>query len=249
MPPITTLRRICLASKIIALALVLAPVTGASQESKLTLDRIVAQPSITGTSPSAPVWSPDSRRLAFLWNDSAIPRREIWIVDGDGSGLRRLTRKTEGTNGVSRFVWTPDGAALVYIRAGDVWQVDAKGGAGVRLTATGGGRSNLDISPDGRYASFLQAGDLWLLELKSNVLTQATDVGVPSISSVPLGTYNRPDVEIGPYVWGGPHVSVGTRQSHHRGALCRSPEDANCAVPLLPRRRDFGQQSPAGISW
>lgn len=204
MPPITTLRRICLASKIIALALVLAPVTGASQESKLTLDRIVAQPSITGTSPSAPVWSPDSRRLAFLWNDSAIPRREIWIVDGDGSGLRRLTRKTEGTNGVSRFVWTPDGAALVYIRAGDVWQVDAKGGAGVRLTATGGGRSNLDISPDGRYASFLQAGDLWLLELKSNVLTQATDVGVPSISSVPLGTYNRPDVEIGPYVWGGP---------------------------------------------
>ncbi len=204
MPHITTGRRIHLSCEIIVLAILLAPVTSASQESGLTLDRIVAQPSITGISPSDPAWSPDSSQLAFLWNDSALPRREIWIVEGDGTRLRRVTRETEGTVGVSQFVWTPDGAALVYIRAGDVWRVAAQGGAGVRLTGTGGGKSNLGISPDGRYASFLQEGDLWLLELNSKLLSQATDVGVPSISSVPLGRYDRPDVEIGPYVWGGP---------------------------------------------
>ncbi len=208
MPHIATRRRNHLIREILALALLLAPTGGAGQESALTIERIVAQPSITGTSPSAPAWSPVGSRLAFLWNDSAMPRREIWIVEGDGTGLHRLTRETEGTGGVSQFVWTPSGAALIYIRAGDVWRIDAErgggGDGGVRLTATGGGKSNLAVSPDGRYASFLQEGDLWLLNLENNLLARATRVGVPSIASVPLGTYNRPDVEIGPYVWGGP---------------------------------------------
>ncbi len=191
-------------SGIFALAFLVAPTSGSGQEPALTIERIVSQPALTGTAPSAPAWSPDSRRLAFLWNDSAMPRREIWIVEGNGSGLRRLTRETEGTGGVGRFVWTPDGAAVVYFRSGDVWRMPLNGGDGERLTETRGGKSNLAVSPNGRYASFLQDGDLWLLDLGTGMLTRATDVGVPPISSVPLGRYNRPDVEIGPYVWGGP---------------------------------------------
>jgi len=207
MPHIAKRRCNQLIREILALTLLLAPAGGASQESALTVDRIVSQTSITGTSPSAPAWSPVGNRLAFLWNDSAMPRREIWIVEGDGTELHRLTRETEGTGGVSQFVWTPSGAALIYIRAGDVWRIETTGGGedeGVCLTATAGGKSNLAVSPDGRYASFLQEGDLWLLNLETNLLARATRVGVPSISSVPLGTYSRPDVEIGPYVWGGP---------------------------------------------
>ena len=178
--------------------------TGAGQEPALTIDRIVSQPSITGTAPSSPSWSADSRQLAFLWNDSGLPRREIWIVKGDGSGLRRLTSEIEGTRGVDLFVWTPDAEDLIYLRSGDVWRVSFANGDGKRLTETGGDKSNLAVSPDGRYASFLQDGDLWLFHLGTSTLTRATEVSVPSISSVPLGRYNRPDVEIGPYVWGGP---------------------------------------------
>ena len=190
-------------SGILTAAFLIAPTPGGGQEA-LTIERIVSQPSLTGTAPSSPTWSPDSRRLAFLWNDSAMPRREIWIVEGDGSGLRRLTRETEGRGGVGSLAWTPDASALVYLRSGDVWRMPLDGTDGERLTRTGGGKSNLAVSPNGRYASFLQDGDLWLLELETRVLTRATAVGVPSISSVPLGRYNRPDVEIGPYVWGGP---------------------------------------------
>ena len=178
--------------------------TGAGQEPALTIDRIVSQPSITGTAPSSPSWSADSRQLAFLWNDSGLPRREIWIVKGDGSGLRRLTSEIEGTRGVDQFVWTPDAEDLIYLRSDDVWRVSFANGGGKRLTETGGDKSNLAVSPDGRYASFLQDGDLWLFHLGTSTLTRATEVSVPSISSVPLGRYNRPDVEIGPYVWGGP---------------------------------------------
>ncbi len=218
------LRGEILVSALFVLALSIEPATTASQETGLTIDQVVAQSSITGTTPSAPIWSPDSSRLAFLWNDSAKPRREIWMVHADGSGLRQLTQELEGTSGVSQLVWTTDGGSLLYIRSDDVWRVDAKGGSGVRLTATAGGKSNLAVSPDGRYASFLQQGDLWLLNLESNVLARATHVGVPSISIIPLGTYNRPDVEMGPYVWGGPTYRW-------------SPDSRTIAVHYVDRRK------------
>jgi dipeptidyl-peptidase-4 len=175
---------------------------GASR-STLTVERIVSQPSLTGTAPGAPTWSPDSRRLAFLWNDAAMPRREIWLVEADGTGLRRLTSDLEGTGGVRDLAWTPDGRELVYLRPGEVWRTTLDGEA-VRLAELEGSAYDLALSPDGRYASFLSGGDLWLLEPGTGALQQATQVGVPSIASVPLGRYARPEVEIGPYVWGGP---------------------------------------------
>jgi dipeptidyl-peptidase-4 len=184
--------------------LMVAPTTGTGQEPTLTIDRIVSKPSITGTAPSSPSWSSDSRQLAFLWNDSGSPRREIWVVNGDGSGLRRLTSEIEGMGGVEMFVWTPDATELIYLRSGDVWRMSFTNGDGERLTENGGDKSDLAVSPDGFFASFLQNGDLWLFNLRTSALIQATEVSVPSISSVPLGRYNRPDVEIGPYVWGGP---------------------------------------------
>ncbi|MCG8469730.1 MAG: hypothetical protein MJB57_16245, partial [Gemmatimonadetes bacterium] len=49
-----------------------------------------------------PDWSPDGERLAFLWNDEALPWREVWLVEADGTGLRRLTTPSGGS-GVSGF--------------------------------------------------------------------------------------------------------------------------------------------------
>ncbi|MGK0484381.1 MAG: dipeptidyl-peptidase-4, partial [Planctomycetota bacterium] len=169
----------------------------------LTIERMLARPSLTGTAPSAPAWSPDGRRLAFLWNDAGMPSREIWIVEADGAGLRRLTSAPEGTAGVSSFAWLPDASALVHLRSGALWRTGLDGET-APLTSTADRASYLDVSPDGRYVSFLKGGDLWLLELATGILAQATTVGVPSISSVSIGRYNRPELEIGPYVWGGP---------------------------------------------
>ncbi|MDP2389509.1 MAG: hypothetical protein Q8N52_04205, partial [Acidobacteriota bacterium] len=57
----------------------------------LTLAQVTSRPSVIGTPPAAPAWSPDSRRLVFAWNDRGLPFRDLWIVAADGSGLRRLT--------------------------------------------------------------------------------------------------------------------------------------------------------------
>lgn len=202
--------------------------TGRLQEDArdaLTIERMLARPSLTGTAPAAPAWSPNGLRLAFLWNDAGMPRREIWIVEADGTGLRRLTGVSEGTKGtagVSSFAWLPDSSALVHLRSGALWRTSLDGET-ASLTRPGGRASNLDVSPDGRYVSFLKDGDLWLFELATGTLAQATTVGVPSISSVALGRYNRPDVEIGPYVWGGPSYAW-------------SPDSRGIAVHYVDRR-------------
>ena len=169
---------------------------------ELTVDRILALPSITGTAPSSPVWSPDSERLAFLWNDHGLPQREVWLVQADGSDLRQLTEPLATRAPVSECAWLPDGHSLVFVRSGALWR-RALAGEAERLTEEVSA-TDLSVSPDGRFVSFLSGGDLWLFERETRMLRRATQVGVPSISKVPRGRYNRPDVEIGPYVWGSP---------------------------------------------
>jgi dipeptidyl-peptidase-4 len=173
-----------------------------------TLERVLSRPTLTGTPPSNPLWSPDGRHLAFLWKADAQARREIWLVEVDaepagGGALRELTAGGDGASGVEGFAWMPDGGAIVHLRDGALWRTDLAGNASL-VRAVGEGASDLDVAPDGRHASFLKAGDLWLVDLADRTLRRATHVGVPSISDVPLGRYRRPDVEIGPYVWGGP---------------------------------------------
>ena len=195
----------------------------ASNGSALSIDRILSKPSIAGVSPSSPAWSSDSRQLAFLWSESGSPGREIYVVKSDGSGIRQITSKVEGKGGVQMFVWSPNAKAIVYLRSGDLWQISLEDSKGERFTNTGGNKSNLKVSPNGRYASFLLDGDLWLFDLVSYELSQKTKVGVPSISKVPLGRYNRPDVEIGSYVWGGPTYAW-------------SPDSRTIAVHYVDRR-------------
>ncbi len=179
------------------------PTAAADDDTGLTLERLLSGPSPTGASPSSPAWSPDSRRLAFRWQDPDGARRELWLVEADGEGLRRLTSESEGPAGVGAFAWLPDASGLVYQRARALWRTDLDGRT-QRLTELDGAPSDLAVSPDARFVSWLDDGDLWLLELSTGETTRRTGVGVPSISSVPIGRYRRPEVEIGPYVWGGP---------------------------------------------
>jgi dipeptidyl-peptidase-4 len=187
---------------------------------RLTIERIPASPSLTGTAPALLRWSPDGRVLAFLWNDEARPERNIWMVHASGTAPTRLTtfgraeRQPEDTrvpgihanrtvSSVAELAWQPDGRAIVFLHGGDVHMVDPNGTDQRQLTRTGGTKSALQVSPDGRFISWLQDGDLWLLNQQSGDIVQATKVGLPGPGSVPLGTYNRPDVEFGNDVWGG----------------------------------------------
>jgi Tol biopolymer transport system component len=70
-----------------------------------------------------PAFSPDGRRLAFT------SKRGIWIVGIDGHGLQRLTSRDD-----QAFDWSPDGKAIVFVRA-------------IAKNVYGGGRYAIVVQP------------------------------------------------------------------------------------------------------
>jgi len=181
------------------LLLAVAPALGAEAPLANTLERILSRrPALSGTSPTAPGWSPDGKLLAFLWNDRAMPERQIWVVDRDGTRPRRLT-ETRSPGGVSELAWLP-GRRLLYLEAGEVRRIDAGEGKPVVLAPAAGARSDLTVSPDGRTAAWIEDGDLWLLPLDGGGPVRATQVAVKRIG-YGSGVYDRLDVEIGRSAW------------------------------------------------
>jgi len=111
---------------------------------KLTLERLYSLPWITGTRPEAPVWSPDSRRVAFLWNDAGGNFDDVWITDVASARPQRVTamphpetpadpgtdivklqqvERAESDHGVSDLLWAPDGRHLVFTLHGRLYSV------------------------------------------------------------------------------------------------------------------------------
>ncbi len=180
----------------------LSAVSAAAQGTPLTIEAITSTPSLIGTAPASPRWSPSSRELAFLWNDAGGPARSLWIVTRAGPSARRVL-PAENRARVGEFIWTPAGDSLLFVQEGNLWQVSADGGIPQRLTTTDADRSDLTISPDGTYIAYLLDGDLYLMPRRGGPARRVTTIGVAPIGTVPLGNYFRRDVEIGSATWGG----------------------------------------------
>ncbi len=70
-------------------------------------------------------WSPDGRRIAFDAHDV------IYVVNADGSGLRRLAQNATFDS------WSPDGRKLIIGRLNGLWVMNADGSGQRNLTGDG----------------------------------------------------------------------------------------------------------------
>ncbi len=161
--------------------------TDAPTPRPLTLERLYSLPWVTGTQPVSPAWSPDSRRLAFLWNDEGTPFRDIWMTDAAGAKPVRVTtlprpespadpgtditrleqvERAETDDGISELAWAPDGRHLLFILHGRIYRV-LPGEAPQPLGAGQPAASDLAASTPARAIAWLAAGDLWVMDWKS----------------------------------------------------------------------------------
>lgn len=194
----------CRALVWLAIAIVAATPLRAADLPPLSLDRLFATPSLAGSAPSRPVWSPDSRHVAFIWNDEGMSRQGLWVVSRDGSGLRRLDTSPDTSVSVRDIAWLPDSNTIISLRGNELWSTSVDNNQDFLLADIAESSSDLSISPDGSKAVFLSGGDVWIFDLDSRNSVAATEVGIPRLSSLALGRYSRPEREVGPGIWGGP---------------------------------------------
>ena len=110
------------------------------------------------TSESAPLFSEDSKQLAFASKRKEDPSNDVAVLDLTTKQIRSLTHETSGDRNWQPFAWSADGKAIYANRGniigtdGDIYRIDAATGAAENLTAHSDNRQ-LDgaaLSPDGK---------------------------------------------------------------------------------------------------
>jgi Tol biopolymer transport system component len=120
---------------------------------------------LSNLNPGSLAWSPDRRKLVFAahLSRSAAPcdsycGKEIFVINGDGSGLRRLTRNTVAD---WEPAWSPDGRLILFASSRDgghdLFVMNADGSGQRPLTPKPGTRGDPRWSPDGRAILFTVA--------------------------------------------------------------------------------------------
>ncbi len=138
-----------------------------------------------------PAWSPDQQQLVFVSErDAGESSRdydgnaEIYVINADGSGLRRVTNHPADD---IHPAWSPDGARIAFAsgRDGDfdIYVLDLRGGTIDQMTNGPGIDWEPAWSPDGRFIAFTYAPAsklprdvawLSLVELETGEVTRLT---------------------------------------------------------------------------
>lgn len=159
-------------------ALVAAPLF-AQPRLTLTVDEIMRGPGLYGHSPRAVRWSGDGRQVFFewkQWSDELTADFATYVVNRDGSGLRKLSRTEAHEAPPASGSESRDRNRVVYTRDGDLFLYDRATLATRRLTRTQEPESNPHFTADATRVAFTRAGNLYTLHLETGVIEQLTDI-------------------------------------------------------------------------
>jgi dipeptidyl aminopeptidase/acylaminoacyl peptidase len=71
---------------------------------------------------TAPRWSPDGTRLAFVSDRDSKKKPQLYVMPADGGEPTRITDLPNGVHGVWGAVWSPDGSRLALTSRVGGWQ-------------------------------------------------------------------------------------------------------------------------------
>jgi len=164
------------------------PASGASKT--LDLDRLYSLPWLIGTKPLTPVWSPDSQRVAFLWNDAGTNFYDVWITDITSRKATRITAMpqpempvnpgtdiakleqvaaAESASGVSELTWAADGKHLLFVFQGVIYKIIPGSTQPERLVDLQIQQGTIVAAPKGDRVAFLAGGALYVTELSGGI--------------------------------------------------------------------------------
>ena len=184
-PNSRTARRAAIAAALAVLAVwswAENPAPSAPAGSRFTLEKLYALPRIIGTAPKDPAWSPDGRRVVFLWNEEGTNFYDAYMTTIEDLKPVRLTtmpRRTPSGNpedspdaiaeaeaiendpGVTLVKWHPDGRRLIISFRRDLYLL-TPGREPEKSTDASGPAPGAFFSPDGRSQAYVREGALWV---------------------------------------------------------------------------------------
>jgi len=198
---------------------------------QLTVERIYSVPSLSGRILRDTVWSPDGKLLTYL--DDGGGRPEIWAVDAttgrrhvlvDAEHLRNVLLPPEsrgqqtglGRLSPTRYLWSPDSQALLFISARELFWYDLKSQSAKRIVGemkgqeSAGDGADVDdakISPDSHWVSFLRNHDLWVASVAGGEPRQLTKGGSEELHDGELDWVYPEELDLETAYWWAPDSS------------------------------------------
>ncbi len=162
----------------------------------LTVDNIMRGPGLVGYEPTAVRWSYDSQWLYFQWKqyrDKETAPLDTYVVNRDGSGLRKLTDQEIKQLPPALADTSKDKRLTTWSNAGDLFVYDNSTGKTQQLTKTTDIEANPHFTHDGKRIYFTRTNNLYVISLDSGMLVQLTDIraaGAPA-PATPAGGGGR----------------------------------------------------------
>ena len=163
---------------LITLALAV-PADAQTARGSLTIDRISRV-----KYPSAPAWSPDGTKVAFLWD--AWGKQDLFVVTPGQAPFAVTDFPVDSeirTSDVSAFSWVSPNEIL-FSKDGGLWTVaPATGAKPARYGGGLGDAGNFRLSRDRKLIAFTRGGQLWIASLKDKTQRPVTGLAPASVGS------------------------------------------------------------------
>jgi len=168
-------------------ALVAAFAVYAAGQAPVTKKPLTIEQLIDIRHPSNPMWSPDGRRVVFMWDRAGVSK--VYVADPSGGAPRELA---EAGATLAGAFWSSDGRALMVPKNGDLWRVPIDGSAASAVWTTPQQESGIVASPDGTHVAFVRGrNDIFVRWLTNGRETHILrhDKNVSGLSWAPDGTH------------------------------------------------------------
>jgi dipeptidyl aminopeptidase/acylaminoacyl peptidase len=164
---------------------------------ELTVDSIMRGPRLVGYPPTGVYWSQDSQKIYFRWKQADEPRLKemsLYVVNRDGSGLRRLTEEESKQAPPPNGELSKDKSMTVFADEGDIFIYDHAKQTRRQITRTVDAETNPHFTFDQKRIYFTRLNNLYVMSLDGGSLEQLTDIragGGPGATATASATPQR----------------------------------------------------------